>query len=392
MISVIEKTLCCGCGACSQSCPKKCINMIRDAEGFLYPIVNEALCTGCGECNKVCPIETFNNNVEQDINAGGGYPYVYGGWHKDRQIRYDSSSGGAFTLFSEWILKHNGIVYGCMLNEEMKAVHVSVDSVEELWKLRGSKYVQSEIGNVYSEIKRLLEDERWVMFVGTPCQAAGLMSYLKWKKYEKLYIIDFICHGVPSPGVFNEYINYLTEKENSKVVHFRFRNKDYGWNGHGLQLGTEILYENGKRERIYPAFKDPFMNGFSTDIYLRPSCYACHFKKLPKNYADITIADFWGVTKVVPKLYDKKGTSVVIIHGEHGNELWHKVKNKFEHCPVELAKIIKYNQCLVKSVQMNPNRDKFFEVWKNESFIEAKKRHISTFKWIFDKIVKIVNR
>lgn len=352
----------------------------------MYPNVNETLCIDCGECNKACPIEYFNNikrneNVGEDICA-------YGGWHKDKQIRYNSSSGGAFTLFSEWILKQKGVVYGCMLNEEMKAVHISVDTIEELWKLRGSKYVQSEIGDVYSEIQTLLEDERWVMFVGTPCQAAGLVSFLKKKKYEKLYILDFICHGVPSPEVFKKYINYLTEKENSKVVRFRFRNKDHGWNGHGLQLGTKIFYKNGKKERLYPAFRDPFMNGFLMNIYLRPSCYSCHFKKVPNNYADITIADFWGVMKVDPKLYDKKGTSLVIIHGAHGNVLWDQVKGNFEYSSVEFAEIIKYNQCIVKSVQMNLKRNKFFEDLKIKSFIELKREYLSAFKWISNRITK----
>ena len=329
-IYIEDKDLCCGCSACSQRCPKQCISMVNDEEGFVYPVVDEKLCINCGVCMEVCPIKQSGSN-NGSCKTVAGYPRAYGGWHKDVQIRYDSSSGGVFTLFAEWIIKQQGAVYGCLLDQNMKAVHVGVETIEDLKKLRGSKYVQSEVGNVFLEIEGRLKNRQYVLFVGMPCQVAGLQAFLGMQKYDKLFAVDFICHGVSSPRVFEAYIEYLGKKKNSKVTEFRFRNKDHGWCASGWQLGTEISYANGKKKRLYPAFRDSFMNGFLANVYLRPACYNCYFKKLPKYYSDITIADFWGVAKVKPHLNDKKGTSLILIHGEHGDTLWNHVIENVEY-------------------------------------------------------------
>ncbi len=390
MIKIKEnnKKDCCGCGACSQICPAKCIEMKQDKEGFLYPLVNEKLCVECGMCESVCPVLCKSSNGKQEERAVYEEPKAYGGWHMDDAIRTDSSSGGTFTLLAEYILKKKGIVFGCALNEDMKAVHIGIDSEKELWKLRGSKYVQSEIGDVYREVKGEVEKGRFVLFVGSPCQVAGLNGFLG-KKYGTLYTIDFICHGVPSPAIFEAYMKELENREKSKIISFRFRNKDYGWNQSGLQLGTETKFENGHRIRKYPAFRDSFMNGFLDDIYLRPSCYHCGFKELPKNYADFTIADFWGVNKVNEELNDGRGTSLVLVHNEHAQTMWEQIEGGFWQ-EVGFDSAIKKNTALLQSVREHPRRRNFFDDFQEHGFSYVEKKYMSAFTWAIHKTIRMV--
>lgn len=253
-----EKKNCCGCSACHQVCPRNCIIMVEDEEGFKYPEINEEKCVDCGLCESVCPII---QKPSMYVDNSENMPKAIGGWHIDNEIRYDSSSGGAFTLFAEYIIKHGGIVFGCALNDKLKAVHLGIENIDELYKLRGSKYVQSDISDAFVEIRQHLRNGRLVLFTGTPCQAAGLNSFLN-KRYDNLFICDFICHGVPSPKVFNSYISSLEEKYQDRMVGFRFRNKDKGWNPSGLQLGTEVKFKSGTTKRYSPAYRDAFMNGF----------------------------------------------------------------------------------------------------------------------------------
>lgn len=380
----LDRKLCCGCGACSQICPTNAITMVEDEEGFLYPQVSSEKCVNCGLCDKACPVLHAQNNTyekEQEIKA-------YGGYHQDEEIRKDSSSGGAFSLFAQWILKQGGKVYGCTLNEKQEAFHIGISSEDELYKLRGSKYVQSEIGDVYKEIKQDLEQDKYVFFVGTPCQAGGLHSFLG-KKYEKLYICDFICHGVPSRSVFRSYIDWVEKTNNDKVVGFRFRNKDKGWSQTGLQLGTNITLESGKEIRKYPCFQDAYMNGFLDDIYLRPACYQCSFKSLPKYYTDFTIADFWGVDKVDKSLNDQKGTSLILVHSQHGQELFDLVNDSFKYKECDFEKAISRNKVLVKSAKQTKAREGFYATYKNAGFNAARKKYMTAIRWIFNKSCRI---
>lgn len=389
MISINKtKTECCGCSACEQICPQNCIKMDRDSEGFLYPTTNFKQCIECNKCIQICPIKNIRKVPSN--NTAKGSPLAYGGWHKDDSVRYDSSSGGAFTLFAEKIIAQGGIVYGCTLNQNMKAVHIGVENETELYRLRGSKYVQSDIGNIYSKVKKEISTGRKVLFVGTPCQAAGLYFYLRKKTYENLYIMDFICHGVPSPKVFEEYIHQLEHNKGSKIVSFRFRNKDYGWKQFG-QLGTEVKFANNMTVRKYPAFRDSFMNGFSNDVYLRPSCYDCQFKVLPKEYSDFTIADFWGVNSVSKNLYDGKGTSLILVHNEHGMNLWNQVKDKCYFEQVKLERAIYGNASLLQSAKENPKRTQFFMDFEKKGFSYVEKKYMSAFTWGGHKIFKILS-
>ena len=411
MIEISNRADCCGCGACRQICPVNCIKMEADQEGFLFPRVDKTACINCGACERVCPIlntETFEQSCTVIDNAACdqsspavrepfaaktpgaatgvyGKPIALGGWIKDEKIRYDSSSGGAFTLFAGHILANGGIVFGAALGEDLTVRHIAVENKEDLAKLRGSKYVQSSIGNTYAEVKENLRQGRRVLFTGTPCQAAGLHSFLGNKKYENLYIVDFICHGTPSPKVFSDYMAYMEKKCGDRIVNFRFRLKDKNWNQTGLQLGTAAETAGGKFIRHYPAFRDPFMNGFLDDIYLRDSCYDCRFKTLPKYYADITIADFWGVDKCDPGLNDGKGTSLVLLNSEHGKELFDAVKDNFYYKEVEFEKAIRRNKSLIKSVKPNRRRAAFFADYSSRPYEQVQRKYMNPIIWAVHK-------
>lgn len=387
MISIQKKARCCGCRSCEQACPYNCIEMQSDEEGFLYPKVNQEKCIGCNLCNKACPIEQvlLNKSTESE-----GTPSVFGGWYKDEEIRRESSSGGAFTLFAEEIIKNGGRVFGCTLDSDMKAVHVGVDNIDDLSALRGSKYVQSDIAETYVEVKDALKMGRQVLFVGTPCQAAGLYSFIGDNHDENLYIVDFICHGVPSPKVFADYVKAEERKKGSKLVAYRFRNKDKGWSQTGLQLGTLLEYADGTSIRRYPAFKDKYMNAFLDDVCLRPSCYECSFKSIPKDYADFTIADFWGVDKILDGLNDKKGTSLILVNTDHGMSLWNKVKEAFEYKEVVYEDAVKRNPPLVKSATLLPRREKFYADYQSKGYEYVEKKYMSAIIWGWHKALCIL--
>lgn len=382
MIEIKDKIDCCGCGACENACIAGCITMTADKEGFLFPRVNKDACINCGACDRACPILCQDTGAALNTEVFKK-PKAIGGWIKDDAIRYDSSSGGAFSLFANYILSQGGIVYGAAMCDDMQVRHTAVECKEDLTRLRGSKYVQSQIGDTYKKIKENLNDGRAVLFSGTPCQAAGLYSYLGKRKYEKLFVIDFICHGIPSPRVFADYISYMENKIGERITEFKFRMKDRNWNPSGLQLGTGTGTGTGTGHfvRQYPGFMDPYMNGFLDDTYLRLSCYDCKFKSLPKQYADITIADFWGVKKRYPDLYDGKGTSLVLINSKHGQDIFELVKDDFFYKEVDFEKAIQRNKSLIKSVKFNTRREKFFAEYENRPFVFLMHKYMTPFNW-----------
>ena len=380
---------CCGCGACAQVCPVNCISMESDAEGFLYPAVDENACISCGRCRTVCPVLRTNWENESGVTVFQE-PEAYGGYIKDPDILADSSSGGAFTLFAEKIINEGGVVYGAAFDKDNTVSHTAVCDTGELTRLRGSKYVQSDLKRVYTEIRDCLKSGKKVLFVGTPCQTAGLKAFVG-DSGNNLYLVDFICHGVPSPGVLKAYIDSLESKEGSRVIGFRFRMKDKGWNSSGLQLGTQISFENGTVIRNYPALKDTYMNGFLEDIVLRRSCYNCSFKTIPKYTADITIADFWGVSKALPSIKNIKGTSLVLIHNDKGRELFDCVKENMEYsrCP-DWNDSVKKNQTLLKSANYRTERDDFFHLMHTKGYDYAAKKYFSFGRTFRNKAGRII--
>ena len=384
MIVITDKKNCCGCGACAQVCPVRCITMKADDEGFLYPSTDEALCINCGACERACPVIRAEDPLkDKQENGEPVFPKAVGGRIRDEQVRYDSSSGGAFSLFALRILKQGGIVYGAAMDDGLTVRHIGIGSPEELGQLRGSKYVQSIIGNTFSEIKTHLKNGRVVLFSGTPCQAAGLCSFLDGEKFENLYILDCACHGVPSPLVFSRYIQYISEKYHEPVKTVRFRMKDKGWNPSGTQLGpgTGFVTESGNMIRHCPGLKDPYMNGYLDDAYLRPSCYACPFRTLPRTFSDITIADFWGVGRSYPELHDGKGTSLVLLNSGHGEDLFESVKEDFHFREVDFKKAARRNPGLTKSPDLSSRRQKFFEDFREKPFEYVLKKYMSPWTW-----------
>jgi len=364
MIKITEKQNCCGCHACANVCPKSCIKMKSDSEGFLYPEIDNNKCVDCHLCEKVCPILS-----EADISQEKKL-HVYAAINKNETIRLKSSSGGIFTLIAEWIINQGGIVFGASLSENFKSVHhIAVDNISDLEKLRGSKYLQSTIGNSYVKAKKYLDCGRKVLFTGTPCQISGLYSYLR-KDYENLYTQDIICHGVPSPKVWKKYLEEREKKADSETrrVFFRHKKKS-GWKNYSL------LFKFLNNKAYFNDFQhDNFMKIFLANICLRPSCYSCRFKTLNRQ-ADITLADFWGIQNVLPDMDDDKGTSLVMIHSEKGENLWHNAGDSVIQKEVSADIIEKYNPSVTKSSNKHHNRARFFDNLNNYSIAELNKRY-----------------
>lgn len=387
MIAINDKGRCCGCGACAQACPTHCIDMRQDQEGFLYPMADATRCVDCGKCERVCPIIQADSPLP-DPGAAFEQPLAIGGRHRDEAIRQASSSGGAFSLFADRIFAMGGVVYGAAMRDG-RVVHVCATNAAELAALRGSKYVQSVIGDAYSEIEGHLKAGRPVLFTGTPCQTAGLASFLG-KPWDNLYLVDFICNGTPSPKIFAQYLASIEAREGSKVVSFSFREKDKGWHESGLKMGTRAKLANGKEISKYPALRDSYLNGFLEDIYLRPSCYQCRFKVIPKHTADITIANFWGVNRVLPQLNDGRGTSLLLIHNERGKALFDAVSEAFEYQECDWKAATVKNPTLVRAASVPPQRETFFRELEARGYDYVARKYLSTPRAVVSKGSRII--
>lgn len=356
----VPKDQCTGCGACYNKCPVNAITMETDVEGFLFPVVDSGKCIKCGRCLKNCPvIEPKYENIPE--------PKCYAVMASD-EIREKSSSGGVFTLLAEWMLEQGGVVCGAAYADDYYSVmHVIVDSREELCRLRGSKYVQSNTGLIYTAVKEYLDKGTPVLFTGTPCQLAAMISFLG-KPYDNLYTLDLVCHGVPSPEVYRKFIKEQEEKFGSKVVRVSFRDKDYvKWN-----VSTTIKFENGqvyKKRRNECAYMKSFLNLLT----LRKCCGRCPFATLPRQ-GDITIADFWDIHRFNPRFDDQMGTSMLLINNDKGKVMFNAVSKKAvlcEQAPLEHA--IKYNAQIKYSSVLHPRRTRFYDLLNtyNYSFEKA---------------------
>ena len=290
-------------------------------------------------------------------------PKVYAVQHKDESIRVASRSGGIFTAISDWVLEQNGVVYGCVLDDKFNAVHIKADSIEERNRMRGSKYIQSELGNTYKSVKKDLIEERMVLFSGTSCQIAGLQKYLG-KKYANLLCVDIVCHGVPSPKVWNDYLNWQEKRFKSKVSAVDFRNKkDYGWRDHVETL----IFENGRIEnsRIFTTL-------FFNHCILRPCCYECPYKSIV-HPGDITIADYWGIENAAPEFDDNKGVSLVLINNEIGENIFDEVKENLKWKQTQIEDSMQPS--LEVPVQKPDVRDKFWNDFSRKKFDYIAKRY-----------------
>lgn len=361
MIEVEQKSKCCCCYGCYNICPKNAIEMVQDEKGFYYPKVIKEKCINCGLCNQICPI----SNKTETINS----PKAFAAYNKEEKIRKESSSGGVFTLLAKKILEQNGVVFGAKFDKNFNVIHSYVEKVEDLEVFRGSKYVQSKIGETYKKAEEFLKNGRLVLFSGTPCQIEGLKKYLR-KEYDNLYTQDIICHGVPSEKVHQKYLKHLEKKIKTEIKEVRHRTKINGWK----KWTVNITFKN-KQNYQQEHDNDIYMKAFLRNISLRDSCYECSFKK-KNRISDITLADFWGIENILPEMDDDKGTSLVIINSEKGQELFDNVKNNLIVKEVDFEKAISYNPSLIKSEEPDKNRDKFFRDLDKLDFGKLVKKYI----------------
>lgn len=351
---VTHRSKCTGCMACVNCCPTSAIEVVESKEGFLYTKINEEKCIKCGLCKKICPINKKYNEQYKNVE-------FYAAFNKNEEDRIKSSSGGIMSLLAKNILQKQGIVYGVTL-EDKKVKHISIDDIKDLPKIMGSKYVQSEIGDTYRKLKDDLEQNKQVLFTGTPCQIEGLKSYLN-KEYDNLLCVSIICHGVPSPKIFEKYINEKEINEKKKIENINFRYKKDGWHD------FSVVYEYKNDKNIIPFTSDIYMNAFLSNLILRESCYNCQMRYENKNTADIIIGDYWGIENIFPEMDDNKGISAIIINSEKGQELFEEIKNDLNYKITNLQDIIKANPCLMKSTKYTKKRDEFFKMIENNEII-----------------------
>ncbi len=347
-----EREQCCGCTACMNVCPKQCIKMENDKYGFAYPVVwKSSECIQCGACTNRCPVIS-ENDVEHNC------PEAFAAYSINEQIRMKSSSGGVFTEAAKYVLEQQGVVYGAAFNENFVVHHIRVEKIEELSKLRGAKYSESFLGNTYSEILKTLKNDQYVLFSGTPCQVAGLKSFLK-RDYDHLLCIDFVCHGVPSPKVWEEYVK-LRRKEDaagSKTVQINLRDKSTGWSRY--RYSSYFKYEDGHERKLMNT-QNLFMKLFIGDYVSRNSCENCQFKGYHR-VSDLTLGDFWGIWDIIPEMDDDKGTSLVLLQSLRGKEVWNEIKKRLIIKEVTLEQASCQNPSMIKSSEANRDRQKVLE-------------------------------
>lgn len=357
---MIKDIGCTGCGACAVICPTHCIAMNPNKEGFLYPIKNLDACLNCHKCEKVCPPIKLYKSKE---------PISIGLFQSTQNIELlESSSGGVFSLIASYVLRNNGIVYGSAIdyNDKCSVKHIRIESISELSQLRGSKYVQSELGIIYIQVKEDIKSGRFVLFSGTPCQVAGLLGFLQ-DSPSNLITVDLLCHGVPSPLIWRKYLfgEILRNKEeNIQVSKISFRDKRLGWHNYGLSVEWQNLStsdQHNKKSFFQCKNENSYLKGFIGDIFLRESCYNCKFKGFSSG-ADITLGDPWGCEQYIPEDNIDKGASLVVILSEKGRELAHNLNLNLISVPISLIK--DKNPSAYRSVQRPPERDKFFNlIW-----------------------------
>lgn len=379
MISISNKKNCCGCNACVQACPKHCIKMQEDSEGFQYPFVDRESCIDCGLCERVCPVINQNEPQKPVVTLAAV--------NSDESVRLASSSGGIFTLLAERTIDNGGVVFGATFDENWDVKHIYIDSKSELPKLRGSKYVQSTIGNCYKEAKTHLSAGKEVLFSGTPCQIAGLKRFLR-KDYHNLKTMDVVCHGTPSPLVWRMYLDEVSSMYNiAQITDIQFRDKTEGWKNFSLL----IKYKN--KEGVEKTFRETlneniFMRCFLSNLCLRPSCYACPARN-GKSGSDITLADLWGAENICPGLDDDKGVSLVLLRNKEFS-LPGFVKKEIEY-----SKAVMYNPSIESDVALPDKRDRFFRLLHSDGIHKAtvKCTTKSRFEVLIEKIIwNIKNR
>ncbi len=359
MIQITNPAACCGCTACASVCSKNAITMVPDALGFLYPRVNADLCNQCGACERVC---AFHANYDKSLNLEA--PVPYGVRHKDVHEIETSRSGAAFIALSDVILERGGVVYGAGYADHFRVVHKRAASKAERDEFKGSKYVQSDLSGVFRQVKADLRNGLPVVFSGTPCQTAGLASFVGRRLRERLFLIDIVCHGVPSPSVWKDYVAYLEKVNGVTFTAANFRDKSkFGWVAHRESFqgpGVDKSYQT-------------FTYLFSRSIMLRRSCDVCYYTNL-KRPSDITIADFWGWEKTDPSFnQDNKGCSLVMCNTQKGMDWFEGIKERVHIRPTAIEKCMQPN--LQHPTRISPQRDDFEADYRKHGFVYVARRY-----------------
>lgn len=329
--------------------------MAADAEGFLRPQVDTERCVACGACQEVCPVlhpAAYDNDT-----------VAYAAIHKNSAIRMESTSGGVFSVLCQWVFDHGGVVFGAAYADDFSVEHRYIQSMDELSTLRTAKYAQSQIGDSLQRVKKFLADGRYVLFSGTPCQTGGLRAFLR-RDYEKLILVDLICHGVPSPAVWSKYIDYRSKTDASGAApeSINLRDKETGWPGYSARF----IYENGVSYSARNT-EDPYLRCFVGNLCLRPACYDCRFKG-GSRCSDFTLGDYWGVWNQFPEYDDGKGTSLVLLHSERARSLWQEFGTQMRSCQIPLPECLNENPSALVSPALPEKRSSFMERYKNEDF------------------------
>lgn len=364
-VKIKDKRKCCGCAACSNVCPKNCISMRMDDEGFYYPVVDEENCIHCDLCKKVCPVLN-NPNDEVEVN-----PVFFAARSLDHGVRQNSSSGGIAYLLSKSFISEGNAVCGVRMSPDLShAEYVSVEDNENLSFLNGSKYLQSVPGDIFSRMQKLLSDEKKVLFIGTPCQVAGIKNYFK-NDSENIFYIDIVCHGVPSQLLWDKWSEYLVDENKSAVKSVNFRDKRNGWQEYGFSANLE----NGKS--LYFERKRGFLGLYLKNLCLRPSCGSCQHKGF-NRCSDLTIADFWGIEKVLPDYEKKNGVSLVMVNTQRGEKMLHSIREELEIDEVDCKELFQSrNKTMLKSVTINGDRSRFMKDLKKKNIPQLEKKYLN---------------
>ena len=347
-----EKKDCSGCTACVELCPVNAIAMKSDGEGFLYPEIDQDACIHCGFCDRFCSFQPVPKRKKEDL------PEAYGVKHKQLRTRETSRSGGAFIAISDVILHRGGIIYGAVMEENGEVHHIRAESLEMRDRMKGAKYVQSNLENVLKQAEEDLRNGREVLFSGTPCQVAGLKALLEQKKIDsnRLLTCDLVCHGVPSPQIWADYCDYIQKKHHARIIKADFRDKSFGWDTHC----ESFVLDNGKK-----IVSRDYTDLFYDHIMFRPSCHNCQFSNI-NRVGDITLADFWGIERNAPSFEDSKGVSLVLINSEKGKNVFTEAVDDLEYIKCDIRNCIQ--PTLVKPSSPSPRRALFWKSYQERGF------------------------
>lgn len=343
--------------------------MEADAEGFLRPRIDADRCINCGTCAAVCPVGN-SQKQEASLPPEG----VYGAYARDGQVQQHSSSGGIAPLLARKVIEQGGVVFGAAFDADGKTVvHLAVEEEAQLSRLRGSKYVQTDLSRIHRQIRELLKQGRTVLFAGTPCQVAGLKAFLR-SDPPNLITQSVLCHGVPSPGLWSRYLSEQESRDGKQICGVNFRDESTGWHDYRLCL----TYEDGTQRRIKP-MQSPYLRAFNKNLSLRPSCSSCRFKG-QQNRADLILGDFWGIRKVCPEMEHPNGVSLVLVRTEKGRQLWGQLSELVRAEPVSWEQAVRRNKMAVESASAHPQRQAFFRGLEHRS-LEQQIRSICPLTW-----------